>query len=122
MSRDSLAAAKVELKALVEAASPTTPVYGFEPNSGQALKPVAVSISTAGMTPTEYLIGLRIYVSAESSVERAQTTLDALITALDAGMNARFGPSSWTVEWHDELVAYVATNVFEVGREDHAFR
>ena len=97
-------------------------MYSFEPNSGQALKPVAVSISTAGMTPADYLIALRIYSSAEVSVERAQTVIDQLIMVFDAGMNARFGPSNWTVEWVDELVAYVATNVFEVGREDHAFR
>lgn len=80
-----------------------------------------VTIATAGMTPVFYLIALRIYVTTDVDAQWAQDTMDSLIQTIDARMDARFGPSQWETEFVPELAAFVATNVFEVGREDDAF-
>lgn len=125
MSRDSLGAAKAELLALlapagVPAIAGVTCVYGFEPYSGQAQGPVAITISTAGMTPTEYLIVVRVYQTVDVDAEAAQAAMDLLIAAVDTlvGSTGRFGPSSWTVEYDRELNKLVAANILEAGRED----
>lgn len=121
MARTSLGAAKAELKGLLTIpALPTdaTSVYGYEPLTGA--KPVSVTVATAGMTPTDYLLVVRIYATTDADPEWAQETMDTLIMEIDARMGARFGPSNWTVEHDRELLAFVATSVFAVGREDEA--
>jgi hypothetical protein len=126
VARNSLAAAKAELYALLQTGgTPTvsgvTAVFDYEPFSGQSAKPVAMTIFTAGMTPTDYLIALRIYHTTEVDVAAAQAALDTIIQATDALMTSGFGPSEWTVEFQVDIAALVATNVFQVGREDAAF-
>lgn len=121
MSRNSIANAKAELYALITTpALPTgvTAAYPFEPLPGQGAKPVMVTVATAGMTAVDYLLALRVYVSADADAEWAQATLDTLILTLDGRMTSGFGPSNWEVDWDPELGAFVAVNTFLVGRED----
>lgn len=121
MARDSLAASKAELLALITTGglpSGVTAAYGYEPLPGQMQKPVAVTVSTAGMDPNFYLIALRIYVSVENDAEQASDDLDTLILDVDDRMTSGFGPSNWTVTYQPDLAAFVAENVFTVGRED----
>lgn len=100
-----------------------TATYSFEPTPGQGAKPVMVTVATAGMTPTDYLLTVRIYATAEIDAQAAQDTIDSLIQTIDArvGSTGRFGPSSWDVEFVPELAAFVASNALAIGREDAAF-
>lgn len=121
MARTGLAASKAELYGLITTGGlPTlvTAAYDHEPLPGHLQKPVALTISTAGMTAVDYLIALRIYVTAEPDAEKAQDDLDAVIMAVDDRMTSGFGPSNWDVSYDGELNAFVAVNVFNVGRED----
>lgn len=121
MARNSLAASKAELYGLITTGglpAGVTSAYDHEPLPGHLQKPVALTISTAGMTAVDYLIALRIYVTAEPDAEKAQEDLDAVILTVDARMTSGFGPSNWDVSYDGELNAFVAVNVFNVGRED----
>ena len=121
MARTSLAASKAELYSLITSGGlPTgvTAAYDHEPLSGHLQKPVAITISTAGMNAVDYQIALRIYVTAEPDAEKAHDDLDTLIMTVDGRMTSGFGPSNWDVTYDSELNAFVATNVFDVGRED----
>lgn len=121
MARTSLAAAKAELHALITTGglpAGVTVSYAHEPAPGHLQKPAAITIFTAGMSPTDYLIALRIYVTTDVDAVKAQDDLDTLIMLVDARMTSGFGPSNWDVEWFADLGALVATCVFEVGRED----
>lgn len=123
MARTSLAASRAELYALLTTGglpAGVTVAYDHEPAPGHVQKPGAVTIFTAGMTPTDYLITLRIYMPTDTDAEKAQEDLDAAVMAVDARMTSGFGPSNWTVEWMEELSALIASNTFEVGREDDA--
>lgn len=123
MARTSIAAAKQELYALVIAGGlPTglTVAYDHEPLPGDLQKPTAVTVFTVGMTPDDYVLGLRIYATAAADAKAAQDTLDVLIQTIDARINSGFGPSNFEIEYRDDLVAFVATNLFQVGREDPA--
>lgn len=125
MSRDSLANTKTELAGIIAPGGTppagVTAFYSFEPYPGQASRPVWVTLSTAGMQPTEYVIAVRVYVATDTnSADQAAATLDTLIESIDQliGSTGRFGPSNWETEHDQELVAYVATNLLVVGRED----
>lgn len=121
MARNSLAASKAELYSLITTGglpAGVTAAYDHEPLPGHLQKPIALTISTAGMTAVDYLISLRIYVTAEPDAEKAQDDLDATIMAVDARMTSGFGPSNWEVIYDPDLNAFVALNTFNVGRED----
>lgn len=124
MSRNSIAAAKQELYALLSGAnlpSPVVAAYDYEPLAGQLAKPTAITISTAGMDPDFYLLALRLYQSAEVDARAAQATLDTLILTVENKLTSGFGVASWTVEYAAELDALVATCVLPVGREDNPY-
>jgi hypothetical protein len=124
VSRTSVANAKAELYSLITspALSGVTATYPFEPIPGQGAKPVMVTVATTGMTPTDYLLTVRIYATAEVDAKSAQDTLDTLVQTIDAriGSTGRYGPSRWEVEFVPELAAFVASNALEIGREDQA--
>lgn len=121
MARNSLAASKAELYALVSGANLPAGVaaaYDYEPLGGQMAKPVALTISTAGMDPNFYLLAVRIYQTAEVNAQAAQANLDTLVLDVEGKLTSGFGESSWTVDYHADLDALVATCVLPVGRED----
>lgn len=124
MSRDSIANAKTELYNLLQVAgvpniAGVTAVYRFEPAAGNAARPVAITISSAGLLVDDYRIRLRIYVTAQVDVQVAQDTLDAVIMLVESKMSSGFPRTNFTIGYDPELDAFVGEAVFEVGREDH---
>jgi len=121
MARNSLAASKAELYGLLSGANlpaGVTAAYDYEPLPGQMAKPVAITVSTAGMSPDFYLLAVRCYQTAEVDAQAAQSNLDILILAVEHKLTAGFGMAPWSVEYVAELDALVATCVLPVGRED----
>lgn len=121
MARTSPEASVAELYSLITTGglpSGLVAAYDYEPLPGQMQKPTALTIAYAGMTPVDYLIVLRIYVTAEPDAQKAHAQTMALVMAVDGRMTSGFGPSNWEAVLDPELRSWVATNVFEVGRED----
>jgi hypothetical protein len=121
VARNSLAASKAELYALLSGANLPAGVvaaYDHEPLPGQMAKPVALTVSTAGMDPDFYLLAVRIYQTAEVDAQTAQANLDTLILVVEHKLTDGFGMAPWSVAYHPELDALVATCVLPVGRED----
>lgn len=120
------AAARAALYALlapngVPALTGVTRVYDHERAPGDLIKPVAVTIFNAGMTPAFYVLEIRLYVSTESSASWAQKELDRLMIEVDGLMTATFGASNWSTVFDAELGFLVATcTLDQVGREDAA--
>lgn len=132
MARTSLAEAKTEMfeRLVADAGAWTVDigdhVYGHEPKPGDIGSPYAVTVSTAGMGPTDYRIAVRLYATGEVGAERAQTDLDSLMidvdfTLADPTLGRAFGASDWDVEWIEDIACFVATCEFEIGREDPGF-
>lgn len=125
MSRTTLANAKAELVALLvtggaPAVSGVTQVYGYDPPVKDLAGPVAIAVSTDSVTPTEWRLAVRIYITATVDAKQAQDDLDTLIPAVDAKLTSGFGPSQWTIDLpSEERPFYTATHVLEVGREDY---
>lgn len=129
MSRATVAASKAELLGLLwTGTAPTFTVTNIDAASIRVLDheprslthPFTVTIATAGMTPDDWVLAVRVYaVTAKTDAKTAQDQLDLLLPAVDAkiGSNGGFGPSNWAVDYDDSLDAYVALNLLEVGRE-----
>lgn len=122
MSVDTLVNAKAELYGLLQTGgTPTvsgvTVVYDHEPKKIDG--PVAVTLSTDGMSPTEWRIALRLYISISADQKAGWDSVDSLMPAVDHKINAHFGPSDWTVERTEQGDYLVATNILEVGRADY---
>lgn len=131
MSRETVAAAKAELYALLwSGGAPTfsatgvdaaaVRVYDHEPKGFS--HPFSVTIATAGFTPDDWVLAVRIYAdTARTDAKVAQDQLDLLIPAVDAkvGSSGGFGPSSWEVDWDADLDSLIATSLLNVGRQDY---
>lgn len=125
MARTSITATKTEIAALlapagVPATSGVTAVYAYEPAGGQMQGPTTISVFTAGMTPTEWMVAVRIYQTVDIDAADAQATMDTILPATDRllGSTGRYGPSQWEVEMDPVIGKLVATCVLQVGRED----
>lgn len=116
MARTSLAGARADVATALNAVTGVTTAYDHEPTTHG--KPVALTVSSAGIAPTDYLIAVRIYVTTETPVEEAQATMDAVVEAADNALPSWAGPSNWSIEWDQEEGQLVATCILEVGRED----
>lgn len=130
MARTSLSAAKAELFALLANVSTGAPVaaltaqgvtivYDHEPAPGQQPRDVAITLATVGQSPLFWQLALRLYVPAQVDAKAAQDTIDTAMPAIDALMTDGFGPSQWTVDWIDDIQAFVAENRLDVGRDDY---
>lgn len=124
-----LATRKAELVALLRDPSTNEPlVDGVDMvwdhlNLAQSLSGgTDISVFTAGVTAEFWQIGLRVRKNQGSDPKSSQDELDLLLPAIDVVTNnGHFGPSRWDVQYPaggDDQSFYVATQVYEVGRED----
>ena len=132
MSRETIAEAKAELYGLLwDQEAPTFTVDGLdaqeihvyrnERRPGTMQGPVALTIFTAEIQPTEWVLAVRIYVTlGKFDEEYAQDMLDLLIPAVgeQIGSTGAFAPDSWGIAWDETFDAFVATNLLNVVRED----
>lgn len=134
MARDTLTNAKQELYALFAAdatVNRSRPVAGLvavgfvgvsrgEP--ADVPKPLALSVATAGVTPTDWSFYLRVYAPADDDPLAAQDRIDLALPAVDALLmdDDGFGPLNWIgPTWEEGLQSFVATSTVTAGRQDY---
>lgn len=117
MSVSALQAARAALTAEVVALALTdVAVYGYEPPTVPG--GTTVTVATGGITPTEWVLTLRVYVS-DSQPGDAQNTLDDTVTAIDIGLSdVAPRPETWDFSYDEERRMFVATASVPIGRED----
>lgn len=119
MARTTIAAAKAELFALIDGVAGATCVYSYEPGAGQMLRPLPVTVSTAGVDPDFWILAVRAYADTSTDAKEAQDALDTLILAIEQRVDDHWGPSNWVVVPHPEIQdVLVAEWVVQCGRED----
>jgi hypothetical protein len=114
-----LAATKAELYGLlsgVNLPAGVTAAYDHEPLKVE--KPVALTISTAGMDPEFYQLTIRLYHTLEVDVAEAQSHMDDLILLVEERLSSGFNRTAWTVGADMEANAWVAACTVLAGRED----
>lgn len=128
MSRTTLANAKAELATLL-GASPLTPtvtgvdlVYDYLPQRDVLTEPVSVAVYVDNITAVVWGIAVAVFVLMTDDERVAQGLLDTLLPAIDDKTNTgAFGPTNWQISYptgRTNLEHYIATCVYEVGRED----
>ena len=126
--RNSLGAVKTELVGVlapngVPAIGGVNAVYDHDPHDGQRAKPVAITVSTAGLGPSVYTVAVRVYVAADGEAAAFQSALDLILESVDLLLTTYWGPPSWDVaDRRDDLNAFVAETQIAVGREDGRLR
>jgi hypothetical protein len=113
----SLKAARTALAAQI-----TTAVAGLGDVDVLAFDPASVSgdvitVSTAGLTTTEYRLFVRAYVPAVQSQE-GQDLLDDLIEAVEVGVGDETPRSDWVFGYDQVKNSFVMTSTFDYPRPD----
>lgn len=93
-------------------------VYCGEPTPGNMVGPVAITITTSGMTPTEFRFTLRCYAQLTPGALPAQDTLDRLVYALETFLGNSYPRNDWTYTYDPNLDALIAEASVESPRDD----
>lgn len=94
-------------------------VYGFEPPA--ITDGTAVTVVSAGIDPTDWLLDVRVYVSATAfSPQAAQDRLDDVSTQVDAALDSSDAAprGHWTFGFDQEMDCFVGTAPVSWPRED----
>lgn len=92
---------------------PGVTVFGFEPPT--LPRGATVTVASAGVTATEWLLTIRVYVNGLQPAD-AQNLLDDTVILIENGLTAP--RSDWLFEYDDERQTFRATTTVQVGRED----
>lgn len=106
------AALAVEIAA--EVADSSVTVLGYDPPT---ISGKTVSVSTAGLLPTEYRLFLRVYVPAAQSAE-GQDALDDLTELVEAAPISAVPRGAWEFVYDDGKDAFVMFTTVDYPRED----
>jgi hypothetical protein len=93
-------------------------VYRGEPAPGQMVGPIAVTITTSGMTPTECEFTLRCYAQLAPGALEAQDRLDQLVYALEMFLADTYPRGQWSYTYDPNLDALIAESSIEYPRDD----
>lgn len=126
MARTSLAAAKAELFGLLSSGSQRASVAGItsafdhDPGPGRLAGPISLVLTTAGIDPDFFIFALRLYADAGSDPRRAHQSLDLVMPAITAKLDARWGEERWVgpSPHPDRDDVLVCEWVVSCGRED----
>jgi hypothetical protein len=103
------------ITAAVAAVAPDCTVYAYEPPT---LGGTVVTVSTAGVSPTEWRLYVRVYVSTIQS-QQGQDTLDDVTEAIDTDTGLAVVPrGEWSFEFDDLRGVFVMQAVMEYPRDD----
>lgn len=105
---------------LADTVGSQTNVYGYEARPGGLTTPTAVTVATAGMSDTEWLLVVRVYVSLrQADFATAQDRLDDLTVATDDALEGTPIPrSAWQTQYIDELECLVSSSTVTYPRDD----
>jgi copper chaperone CopZ len=112
-----LKAARADLAAAVTtavAALSGVTVLAYDPPT---ISGNAVTVSTAGVTDTEWRLFVRVYVDAVQS-EAGQDLLDDVVGAVEDGLPSSVGRSDWDFAFDESKGCFVMLTTVDYPRED----
>jgi uncharacterized protein YggE len=102
------------------ASLPARAVVNHEPTPSALPAPIAVTVATDGVTPTDITVAVRVYVQgidASRAWDSLDDTVDAVEAKLDAGLSA-CPRGTWAYGWAEEFGCFTATCLLAYPRND----
>lgn len=98
-----------------------TRIYDHEPMAGDILKPASATILLRSVDHDYFYFDLRVYAT-DGTQSITQARLDTALQQLDQRLSstAQFGPSNWSVDWLEDVSAWMAVSQLQVPREDNS--
>lgn len=93
-------------------------VYNGEPPAGEMVGPVAATLTTQRLEPTEFVFSFRIYVQMAMGVQTAQRLLDDIVYEAETGLNNRYARNSWNWSYAEAFDCLVAQTDLQYPRDD----
>lgn len=93
--------------------------YDYEPDAGEMLGGVSITIQAIGSDDDYDFLALRIYAQVSIGAKEVQAQLNATHDALENLLEAQdvFERSPWEVEYAPDLRAFVARSILQAARE-----
>lgn len=93
-------------------------IYMNEPTPGQMAGPLAITITTLNINPTEYHFAIRIYAQMSTGALAQQTRCDDLAYALERFLSGKYPRLDWTWAYDPNLDALVVETDLPYPRDD----
>lgn len=93
-------------------------IYNGEPPAGEMVGPVAATLTTQSLTPTEFVFSFRIYVQMSVGVGNAQRILDEIVYEAETGLNNRYIRNTWNWSYAEAFDCLVAETDVQYPRDD----
>lgn len=104
----------------VEALTHVVQVLSGEPRPGELMKPLAITVSTAGLGDTVSFT-VRIYAATDADALRAHVLVDETVDQVEDLLDgdARFAQGDWSFSYVPTLDVLVAECAVSAGRTDY---
>jgi hypothetical protein len=93
-------------------------IYNGEPPAGEMVGPVAATLTTQSLNPTEFVFAFRIYVQMGMGVGTAQRLLDEIVYDAEIGLNNRYTRNTWNWSYAEAFDCLVAETDLQYPRDD----
>lgn len=93
-------------------------VYKGEPPAGEMVGPTALTITTLGITPTEFQFNLRVYSQMKQGVIGAQDLLDDAVYELETNLPNKYTRNTWNWSYAETFDCLVAEAQVNYPRDD----
>ena len=93
-------------------------VYKGEPTPGQMLGPLAITITTSSIEPSEFVFVLRAYAQLATGALLQQQRLDQLVYTLEQYLDGKIPRNNWTWAYSEQLDALIAECSLSYPRDD----
>lgn len=93
-------------------------VYNGEPPAGEMVGPVAATLTTQSLTPTEFQFAFRIYVQMSMGVRTAQALLDEITYEAETCLTDRYQRNTWNWSYAEAFDCLVAETEISYPRND----
>lgn len=90
----------------------------FEPPRDEITAPVTITVSSVGVTTTDWRVAVRIYVKVSGASGIAQGILETILLDIDHAVDSRYGESEWRIRLLEAENLLQAECIYETGRED----
>ena len=93
-------------------------IYMGEPPAGEMLGPIAITITTQAVTPTEFEFNVRVYAQMATNALRAQTIMDDVVYRLEQFFSDSYTRNNWAYSYAENIDCLIADTSLQFPRDD----
>ena len=93
-------------------------IYMGEPLAGDMLGPIAITITTQAVTPTDFEFNVRVYAQMVTNALQAQAIMDDVVYRLEEFFTDSYPRNTWQYSYAENIDCLLADTTLQFPRDD----